>query len=262
MEILSNKKDEGVASPSFVITDIKQAVRAENRVNIFINDKFDFSLDIAQVVDLKLKKGQVLTEKELKDCRHASEFGKLYQRTLEYVLSRPHSIKETRDHLVQNRKKRELTNLQAARNRERIKNETKEERASRKALAEKFGTRLKTKELPLFTDDDIEKVIARLIAKGYLDDEKFVRFYTENKNVKKGISLKKIRQDLVQKGVSQNLIEQILAESPRDESEEIKKIIMRKRKKYDDEKLIMYLVRQGFDYQQSKDLVRETGSQN
>ena len=249
MEILSNKKDEGALPPSFVITDIKQAVRTENRVNIFVNNKFDFSLDIAQVIDLKLKKGQALTEKELKDCRHASEFGKLYQRTLEYVLSRPHSIKETRDHLIQNRKKRELTNLQAAKNRDR----SKEDRAKYK---------LRTRELPLFTDDDIEKVIARLIAKGYLDDEKFVRFYIENKNVKKGISLKKIRQDLAQKGVSQNLVEQVLAESPRDESEEIKKIIMRKRKKYDDEKLIMYLVRQGFDYQQSKDLVRETGSQN
>lgn len=249
MEILSNKKDEGALPPSFVITDIKQAVRTENRVNIFVNNKFDFSLDIAQVIDLKLKKGQALTEKELEDCRHASEFGKLYQRTLEYVLSRPHSIKETRGHLIQNRKKRELTNLQAAKNRDH----SKEDRAKYK---------LRTRELPLFTDDDIEKVIARLIAKGYLDDEKFVRFYIENKNVKKGISLKKIRQDLAQKGVSQNLVEQVLAESPRDESEEIKKIIMRKRKKYDDEKLIMYLVRQGFDYQQSKDLVRETGSQN
>lgn len=262
MEILSNKKDEGAASPSFVITDIKQAVRTENRVNIFINDKFDFSLDIAQIVDLKLKKGQVLTEKELKDCRHASEFGKLYQRTLEYVLSRPHSIKETRDHLVQGRKKRMLQNLQAARNLERIKNETKEERLARKTAATKYGTRLKTKELPLFTDDDIEKVIARLAEKGYLDDEKFTRFYVENKNAKKGISLKKIRQDLVRKGVESNLIEQVLAENSRDESAEIKKIILRKRKKYDNEKLIMYLVRQGFDYQQSKDLVLETDSQN
>ena len=233
----------------FLITDIKQAARTENRVNIFINGKFDFSLDIAQVIDLKLKKGQTLSEKELKDCRHASEFGKLYQRTLEYILSRPHSIKETRDHLILSRKKRDVMNRQAVRNRSR----SKEDRAKYK---------LRTRELPLFTDDDIEKVLSRLIERGYLDDEKFTQFYVENKNIKKGISLKKIRQDLVKKGIDQNLIEQILSENPRDESAEIKKIIAKKRKKYDNEKLIAYLVRQGFDYQQSKDLVLETDSQN
>lgn len=233
----------------FTITDIKQAVKTENRVNVFVNGQFDFSLDIAQIVDLKLKKGQQLSEKELKDCRHASEFGKLYQRTLEYVLSRPHSIKETRDHLILNRKKREAMNRQALKNRERPKDDL-------------VKYKLRTRELALFTDDDIEKVLSRLIERGYLDDEKFVRFYIENKNVKKGISLKKIRLELSKKGVNSALIEEVLAENPRDETDEIKKIIARKRKKYDDEKLISYLVRQGFDYQQSKDLVLETDLQN
>ncbi len=239
MEIISNdpniKISEDLAAdvaPSFVITDIKQAVRIENRVNIFINGKFDFSLDIAQVVDFRLKKGQALTEKELHDCRRASEFGKLYQRTLEYVLSRPHSIKETYDHMLQSRKKREAEN------------------------------RLRQKNLSIPTDDDIDLVLERLIGRGYLSDEKFVRYYIENRNVKKGISLKKLRQELAKKGVSQSMIEAALAENPRDEAEEIKKIIAKKRRRYDDEKLIQYLLRQGFDYQQSKDAVLEMGSQS
>ena len=37
--------------------------------------------------------------------------------------------------------------------------------------------------------------------------------------------------------------------------EEIRKMIERKRKKYDDEKLISYLCRQGFDYQLVRNLV-------
>lgn len=249
MENLSNTLDAPKSVQAYTITDIKAAVKTENRVNIFINGKFDFSLDLAQVVDLKLKKGQTLTEKDLKRCRHASEFGKLYQRTLEYVLSRPHSIKETHDHLIQSRKKRETMNRQAIRNRER----SKEDRAKYK---------LRTRELPLFTDDDIDAVLKRLIDRGYLDDEKFVRYYVENRNTKKGISLKKIRLELAKKGVSSTLVELVLSENPRNEAEEIQKIIAKKRRRYDDEKLIAYLVRQGFDYQQSKDAVLETDSQN
>ncbi len=249
MEILSNTPDAPKSAQAYTITDIRAAVKTENRVNIFINGKFDFSLDLAQVVDLKLKKGQTLTEKDLKRCRHASEFGKLYQRTLEYVLSRPHSIKETHDHLIQSRKKRETMNRQAIRNRER----SKEDRAKYK---------LRTRELPLFTDDDIDAVLKRLIDRGYLDDEKFVRYYVENRNTKKGISLKKIRLELAKKGVSSTLVELVLSENPRNEAEEIQKIIAKKRRRYDDEKLIAYLVRQGFDYQQSKDAVLETDSQN
>ena len=36
------------------VTDIKQAVKNENRVNVFVNDEYSFSLDIAQLVDLNL----------------------------------------------------------------------------------------------------------------------------------------------------------------------------------------------------------------
>ena len=249
-------------SAAFKVTAIKPAVRTENRVNIFIDDKFEFSLDIAQVVDLKIKVGRSLSESDLAKCRKESEFGKLYSSTLEWILTRPHSVQETRDYLRRKRSKREIENRQASRNREKIKNETKDERAERKAREKKFHSHLKTKELPLFTDADIERIITRLLEKGYLNDANFAKFYIENRFVKKGVSEKRLRQELVKKGISQDLIEQTLAENPRDMAEEIQKIIRRKRAKYDDEKLISYLVRQGFDYQQSKDAVREMDSQS
>ena len=53
------------------ITDIKQGVRNENRVNIYINGKYSFSLDIAQVVDLGVKVGRVVTTEELVDLKRA-----------------------------------------------------------------------------------------------------------------------------------------------------------------------------------------------
>ena len=104
MEIykLSDKIDEKSSSEGskiLKITDLKQGVKNPNRVNVYVNDDFAFSLDVAQVVDLKIKKGRVITAEELAEFKKASELGKLYQRTLEWVLSRPHSEKECRDYL-------------------------------------------------------------------------------------------------------------------------------------------------------------------
>lgn len=216
MDIVSLNSDPTIPRLSsrthLQITNIKQAVKNENRVNIFVDGKYDFSLDISQLVDFKLKVGQKITEQDLEKYRKASSFGKLYQRTLEWVLTRPHSVKETRDYLF-------------------------------KKHAEK---------------EDSEKIIKTLQEKSYLNDEAFARFYVENRFVKKGISKKRLELELTKKGVDRQIIEDTLASSERSDEEEIKKIIAKKRNKYDDEKLIAYLTRQGFSYQLSKDLVLGT----
>lgn len=252
MEIISLNSAER-ESPStnhlYTITAIRPAARVENRVNIYVNDQYDFSLDIAQVIDLHLKVGKHLSKQELDDCRHASEFGKLYQRTLEYVLTSPRSISETRKHLKERRFKREMQNRQAISNRQKSREEQRQ-------------YRLRTKEVPLYTDQDINAVINRLIEKGYLSDQKFAEYYVENRFIKKGISKKRLNEELKKKGIDQSIIENVLARTGRDEASEIKKIIARKSTKYSAEKLTAYLVRQGFDYQQVKALVREMDSQN
>ena len=81
------------------ITDIRQAVKNENRVNVFVNNKYAFSLDISQVVDFHIKKGLAISAEQLEEYKRASEFGKLYQRALEWTLTRPHSEREVRDYL-------------------------------------------------------------------------------------------------------------------------------------------------------------------
>ncbi|MBR3414475.1 RecX family transcriptional regulator [Candidatus Saccharibacteria bacterium] len=204
---------------SHSITAIKPATRDENRVNIFIDEEFAFSLDLAQVVDFKLKVGKTLDEPEIKKLKKASNFGKLYQRTLEWVLSRPRSVRETRDYL----KKKQFEKPE-------------------------YG----------ITDEDIAAVIDRLIKKTYLDDQKFAEYYLENRFQKKGISKKRLKLELQRKGLSPEVIEQAFQSSSRDDAEEIKKIIARKRARYDDEQLMSYLTRQGFSY----DLVKSILDQN
>lgn len=248
MEILRNS-DSGQDDQILKITDIKSAVKNQNRVNIYINDEYSFSLDIAQVVDFKIKVGQKISPVELSKYQHASEFGKLYQRTLEWVLTRPHSIKETRDYLVRKKKHRELEN------RKRLQNAKKP-----KELRQKYH--LPTKELPLFDDEDINKVIEKLITKKYLNDENFVEYYMENRFVKKGISKKRLTQELIKKGIDQKIIEKALGQNLRSDEEEVKKMIIKKQNKYSEEKLIQYLVRQGFDYELVKNSVREMDLQN
>ena len=81
------------------ITNLKQGVKNPNRVNVFVDDKYSFSLDVSQVVDFKLKVGLEITPEKLSELKNASDFGKLYQRTLEWVLVRPRSVRETRDYL-------------------------------------------------------------------------------------------------------------------------------------------------------------------
>ena len=73
----------------------------------------------------------------------------------------------------------------------------------------------------------------------------------ENRFVKKGISKKRLKMELMKKGISKGIIDEVL--DVRNDEEEIEKMIAKKRAKYDDEKLIQYLCRQGFSY----DLVRE-----
>ena len=81
------------------ITELKQGVKNPERVNVFLDDKFSFSLDISQVVEFKLKVGMEISEEQLAEFKSASDFGKLYQRALEWVLVRPRSEKEVRDFL-------------------------------------------------------------------------------------------------------------------------------------------------------------------
>ena len=61
------------------VTDLRVGVRDENRVNVFLDGHFAFSLTIEQVADFKLKRGLILTEDEISRIQKASDFGKLFQ---------------------------------------------------------------------------------------------------------------------------------------------------------------------------------------
>lgn len=202
------------------ITAITAQIRDPNRVNVSIDGKYRFSLDISQMVDLGVKQGQEIGDERLAELERESEFGKLYARTLEYALMRPRSMREVRDYLY------------------------------KKTLSKKYKTKKgDIKQREGVSTSVTERVFDRLLERGYVDDAKFAAYWVENRNQTKGSSLRKLKNELMTKGVDPRIIDEALAGSDRSDSDELAKIIVKKRTRYPDEqKLIAYLQRQGFRY--------------
>lgn len=81
------------------ITALKQQIKNPERVSIFVDDKYSFSLSLDELVSEKLKKDQALSQAELKRLKKISADGKLRSRSLEWLLGRPHSTREFKDYL-------------------------------------------------------------------------------------------------------------------------------------------------------------------
>lgn len=190
-----------------------------------VDGKYRFSLDILQLGDLGIKVGNEYTEAEIKALEEESQFGKLYSRALEYALMRPRSQREVKDYLYR---------------------KTRDTRTKLGAVKKGVSVQL------------TERVFERLVQKGYINDEKFAAFWIENRNQRKGSSMRKLSAELSAKGVERTIIERLLSESERDDSDELQKIIAKKRPRYDDDqKFMAYLARQGFSYDDIKEALKQ-----
>lgn len=81
------------------ITAIKAQVKNENRVSIFVDGKYSFSLTLDQLLEQKIKKNDELDENEVKNLKKLSDEGKIKARTIEWLMGRPHSVQELRTYL-------------------------------------------------------------------------------------------------------------------------------------------------------------------
>ena len=226
------------------ITDIKQAVRNPDRVNVSVDGKYRFSLDIYQVSELGVKIGREYSEEELASLETESQFGKLYARALEYTLLRPHSSREVRDYLY--RKTLSKKYLKKAPPKKGLTFSGGEKSANR--IVEVAGA----------SPENAERVFNRLVERGHIDDEKFARWWVENRNLRKGSSRRKLASELAAKGVPAAVAEAALAQTERSDQDELAKIVAKKRARYPDEqKLMQYLARQGFSYDDIKTALAE-----
>ena len=259
------------------VTSLRGAVRDSHRINVFLDGKFSFSLTLTELADSKLHQGQVLTDPEVERLRNLSGLGKLYQQTLEYCFSRPHSKKEIIDYLERKRLRRDISWKRFEEHQLKMQNDpeyaakVKEIRQHTKDQNQKIReidftenntyeyrgvqkSNLPTKPADRITSEMIQEVISRLESQNYINDQDFARYFIENRHQNKGISTKRLVQELKIKGIDSDIIEQAIFDQGtgnllRDEEVEIEKMIKKQlRKTSDRQKIIAYLARQGFSY--------------
>lgn len=105
-----------------------------------------------------------------------------------------------------------------------------------------------------------EKILNKLSMLGYLNDTNFARSWVQSRRLLKPISLRRLRLELRQKHVADEIVDQVLAEEEVDERAALRELIERKQKqtKYQDRtKLMQYLARQGFNYGDIKDMLND-----
>ncbi len=208
------------------VTKLSSQIKNPDRINIFLNNKYEFSLDISQVIDLAVKPGNIYSDEEVVVLRREGEFSKYYTKAMVYSLARPRSTREISDYLY--RQTRTKTYLVKGERRERI------------GMAPELS----------------QRIINKLIEKKYLNDENFARYWVENRNLKKGISERTLKQELLKKGVSQEIVNTVIENSERNDEEELKKVIAKRRHRYEsDDKFIKYLMSKGYQYYQIQEVL-------
>lgn len=197
------------------ITAIKQQVKNPERVSVFVDGKYEFSLTLDELVQQKLKNGDELNKADIKRLKKISVDGKLRIRAMEWLLNRPHSTREFRDYLYRKKAELELTEL----------------------------------------------FIKEFSDKGYLDDRKFGAWFIELQK-RRAKSDRALRFGLFKKGLGRELVDELLAAEPDDESERLKVMIEKKNKlsryRNNPQKLKQYLARQGFDYDLINGVLRDS----
>lgn len=81
------------------VTALKKQAKSPDRISVFVDEKYSFSLSLDEVIRHKIKNGAELDEAEVKKLKKISEDGKTAARALAWVLSRPHSSREFMDYL-------------------------------------------------------------------------------------------------------------------------------------------------------------------
>lgn len=100
-----------------------------------------------------------------------------------------------------------------------------------------------------YEEDEKEYITSKV--ERYLDDEAFARFWVEGRRSVKNKSARSIKAELSQKGIPTEISDKVLTDNDISDTEVLQKLITKKQRqtKYQDNKrLIEYLLRQGFAF--------------
>jgi regulatory protein len=146
------------------ITALQAQKRNRERLNVYLDGQYAFSLALNAAVGLSL--GQQLSAEDIAHLQTQDDYEKAKQRALNFITYRPRSISEVRKNL-------------------------------------------RGKEVD---DTIIDQVITRLCELELLDDAAFGRYWVEQREAFKPRSPMALRQELQQKGLDREVIDEVLAE--------------------------------------------------
>lgn len=109
-----------------------------------------------------------------------------------------------------------------------------------------------------YSDNTTAKILNKLSNSELLNDKDFAKSWVDNRRLLKQTSQRRLWQELKQKRVPDSVISEVLEEDEADEKQVLAELVEKKKtqSRYQDkEKLIAYLLRQGFNYGDVKDAV-------
>ena len=198
-----------------VITTIKPQ-RNKKRVNIYLDGKYGFGIDLETFVKLGLKVEQELSEDEVEKIIEKAEFQKSLDKLLRFATLRPRSEREVNDWF---RKKR-----------------------IHESLYKKLTRKLKDLDL--------------------LDDEKFARWWVDQRLSFRPRGKRALESELIGKGIDRKIIKTVLSETDVDEIGIARELIKKKGYKWDRlpplearKKKSEFLARKGFGWDVIKKVI-------
>lgn len=206
------------------ITDIEPQKRKGNRFSIFLDGKFAFGLSHLTLLDNNLKVGKNLKEEEITKIVAREELSKLTDLATNFLSYRPRSEKEISQYLTKKIAKRENIKYSEAKD-----------------------------------SHLIEKVVSTLKKYKYINDFEFAKWYFESRLRSRPRGLMLIKLELKKKGVSDDIIENLLSGSA-SEIDLAKKALQKKIKRWQNlspldlkKKVYQHLSSRGFNFETIKE---------
>jgi len=204
-----------------IISALKQQVRDQNRVSIYLDGKYTVSLTMSQLLEQGLKVGAELSDQDIVGLKTKSTDGKLRTKAMNWVFLRARSVKELRDYLKR-------TSYPSSKN------------------SQKMPVSPETSQ---FIVDDFTR-------RGWVDDTVFAQWWV-GRSSRKNKSTSFLRSELMSKGIDRDTITVTLSES--DDSAVLSELVAKlsiKSKYADKQKLMRYLVGKGFSYSSVREALR------
>lgn len=198
------------------------------RFNIFLDGEFAFGADEDLIVSHRLIPGKVIEKSDLDKLLYEVEIGKLMERMYGLFSVRQRSEKEVKTY---------LKNLS-------------------------FKRKIKDKEE--ISDITIDLLVERLKQKGLVNDLEFAKAWVEGRRKSKQKGELVLRVELIQKGISRDIIEEVLGSKSQVISEEelARQALGKKMKAWKNlkrvelkKKATEFLLRRGFSYSMAKNAV-------